>query len=140
MELFTVEVNSGIEELPLRVMTGYAPQDNPTSQEEIKTVNEFYSQLEEQITDCQESGCGLILELDSNAKLGKSIIRGEPNRISENGKILRDIIERRDLVIVNTSDKCQGVITRKRETVKKSEESVIDYVQNTQLERAIKSW
>ena len=38
------------------------------------------------------------------------------------------MIQRRNLYLVNTSDKCQGVITRRRKTVSGVEESVLDYV------------
>ena len=127
IEILVVEMNSGIKNMPIRVITGYAPQDNPTKSEDVKKVNEFYSQLEQQIVDSESSGCGTIIELDSNAKLGNENINGDPHMISENGKILRDITERRNLVVVNSLSKCDGIITRRRETSNSLEESVIDY-------------
>ena len=47
--------------------------------------------------------------------------------MSENGRTLMEIIERHDLVIVNATSKCNGVITRYRKTSKGEEKSVIDY-------------
>ena len=48
--------------------------------------------------------------------------------LSRNGKILSDIIEERNLKVVNSSEKCTGTITRSKTTSKGIEQSVIDYV------------
>ena len=61
-------------------------------------------------------------------KLGKEIIDGDPHLMSSNGKLLFDIIERQNLIVVNATNKCHRVITRQR--ILKSgvvEESCIDY-------------
>ena len=34
--------------------------------------------------------------------------------ISNNGKLMMDVVERQNLVVVNTLDSCNGVITRER--------------------------
>ena len=66
--------------------------------------------------------------MDCNAKLGKEIIKGDPHDMSSNGKLLWDIIQRRDCMVVNASEKCQGVITRSRLKNGVKEASVIDYI------------
>ena len=66
--------------------------------------------------------------MDANAKLGKDLINGDPNTMSDNGKILWDITQRRSCLVVNTTNKCKGTITRNRSRSGKTEESVIDYV------------
>lgn len=70
--------------------------------------------------------------MDANAKLGDKIIKGDPNEMSANGELLYGIIQRQGLIIGNTLDVCDGVITRRREvnTVNgiRIEESVIDYI------------
>ena len=68
---------------------------------------------------------GLIIELDCNAKLGKDIIKGDPHDMSGNGKILWDIIQRRSCTVVNSTEKCKGVITRSRMKSGIKEESVL---------------
>ena len=51
---------------------------------------------------------------------------------SRNGKIIRDtIIKENELVIVNDTEKCKGVITRVN-TANADEKSTIDYVISTQ--------
>ena len=65
--------------------------------------------------------------MDANGKLGNEIIKGDPNKISPNGRLLLDLINRKSLVVVNASDKCYGVITRMKVKGKITEKSVIDY-------------
>mgnify|MGYP003318525532 CR=1 FL=1 len=67
--------------------------------------------------------------MDFNCKLGEDIIPNDPSKkMSKNGKILWEMVERRGLTVVNGTDKCNGVITRMRETVDGVEESVIDFL------------
>ena len=84
--------------------------------------------LEEQIIVCEERNCGLVVEMDCNAKLGKDIIKGDPHEMSSNGKLLWDIVQRRECTVVNTMDQCCGVITRSRMKGKVKEESILDFV------------
>ena len=46
--------------------------------------------------------------MDANAKLGSDIIKGSPHKISSNGKLLNDLIDTRDLVVVNSLDICSA--------------------------------
>ena len=77
---------------------------------------------------CEERNCGLIIEMDANAKLGKEIIEGDPHEMSSNGKLLWGILSRRSCTVVNSTEKCEGVITRSRMKKDVKEESVIDYI------------
>ena len=66
-----------------------------------------------------------MIELDANAKLGKQHIKKDPHDMTENGRLLVDILGRQNLTIVN---KMEGTITRERITKDRIERSVIDYV------------
>ena len=48
--------------------------------------------------------------------------------MSANGKLLWDILERRNCTVVNGTTKCSGCITRSRNKAGKVEKSVLDYV------------
>jgi exonuclease III len=122
VEILVVEVT--INSMRIRFLTGYGPQED--SSEDI--INKFYAGLEEEILLCEQENCGLIAELDCNAKLGKELIQGDPNTMSNNGKMLWEIMERRECTVINTTKKCNGVITRSRQKGKTKEESVLDYV------------
>ena len=67
--------------------------------------------------------------MDSNSKLGPEIIPKDLHKQSPNGKILAGIINRHGLIVANSlGSKCEGTITRKRETINSVEESIIDHV------------
>ena len=66
--------------------------------------------------------------MDANAKLGSNIIQGDPNLMSNNGKILMDLAQRQNLTIGNLSNKCRGIITRHRKTAEAEEKSILDYL------------
>ena len=51
-----------------------------------------------------------------------------PLNISENGKIMLNLLKRHNLTAVNSMDVCEGIITRERATKNKLEKAVIDYV------------
>ena len=70
------------------------------------------------------AGTLVCIEMDSNAKLGPSII---PKPKSENGKLLERVITENDLIVVNASAICEGVITRYRKTINSVEEAVLDH-------------
>ena len=58
--------------------------------------------------------------------LGKSNILGDTHEISNNGRILLNLVERLNLVVVNLTRKCQGTTTRMRNVKNKLEESIIN--------------
>ena len=66
--------------------------------------------------------------MDANSKLGEEYIPGDPKVQSKNGKLLADVIDENDLILVNGSDKCFGKITRYRKTINGTEESIIDFL------------
>ena len=63
--------------------------------------------------------------MDCNAKIGPELIRGAKHSTSDNGKLLIDLVERRNLTIVNTLDICQGTVTRKIEDFKKEQNNLM---------------
>ena len=65
--------------------------------------------------------------MDLNAKLGQEFIAADPKPMSENRKLLKQIIENNDLIVVNESPLCDGVITRFRKTLHSEEKSVLDH-------------
>ena len=66
--------------------------------------------------------------MDANAKVWKEFIKDDPNNKSENGKLLLGLVERQNLRILNSSNKCARVMTRERVAGDNHERSVIDYI------------
>ena len=120
-EILVVEANLG--ESKVRFINGYGPQEKAPEQ----SRRSFFHQLDLDIKKSKLSGALLCIEMDSNAKLGSSIIPGDPKEQTENGKLLAKVITDNDLIVVNATQLCNGVITRHRETINGVEESVLDH-------------
>ena len=66
---------------------------------------------------------------DLNSKLGPDFIKNYPKQMTENGKILGGLLNRKALTVVNgLGDICKGLITRERTTTISVEKSIIDFV------------
>ena len=59
--------------------------------------------------------------MDANAKVGNTIIKEDPHNMTNNGKLLLDVVQRQGLIIGNSLDICKGLITRERLFDNKSE-------------------
>ena len=122
-ELLVVE--AVIEGTNVRIISGYGPQESWAESERLP----FFVALEEEILKSRLSGKPVIVQLDANSKLGPQLIKNDPHEQSPNGSILAGILERQHLVLVNgLGEKCKGLITRKRTTVKAVEKSIIDFM------------
>ena len=109
----------------IRIITGYGPQETWPESERLP----FFDALDAEVLNSKLSGKSIIIQLDANSKLGSDYIENDIHEQSVNGQLLAGIIERHNLVVVNSlKDKCQGSITRKRVTSKGKEESIIDFV------------
>ena len=122
-EMLVVQVK--VEGKEIRVITGYGPQENLTTDK----VMPFFSKLEEEIVSAKLANISVIIQMDANSKLGKELIPNDPKEQSPNGAILSEILERNALIVANSvTTKCKGVITRRRTIEGGVEESVIDFV------------
>jgi len=121
-EILVVEAK--LPEFNVRLINGYGPQEK--SSEDIR--KSFFEQLDLEIKKAKLAGTLICIEMDSNAKLGPSIIPGDPKPQSENGKLLEKVIVNNDLIVVNASQLCEGIITRFRKTIQcVVEEAVLDH-------------
>ena len=57
--------------------------------------------------------------MDANATVGENIIENDPHATSNNGKLLLEIVDRQNLTIANTLERCNGVISRERKQLEK---------------------
>ena len=105
-------------------MQGYGPQED----DDINHILNFWQEVEAETIKAKDEDCHIIIQMDANAKIGSENIKGDPHKMSNNGKIMLDIMKRQSLTIVNTLNVCKGTITRERITEGKSEKSAIDYI------------
>ena len=120
-EILVVEAE--LAKSKVRYINGYGPQENSPEY----TRKQFYDQLDLEIKKAKLAETLVCIEMDSNAKLGPSIIPGDPKPMSENGKLLEKVIVDNELIVVNATHICEGIITRYRKTVNGEEESVLDH-------------
>ena len=106
----------------VRFINGYGPQEG---NEEANSA--FFNRLDLEVKSAQLAGTLICMELDANSKLGPKLIPEDPKEQSKNGELLEKVIVENDLIVVNGTDLCKGVITRFRRTIHSTEESVIDF-------------
>ena len=111
----------------IRTINCYGPQEYPRNKKvsddeansSINSNSNFFLKLQTEIESAKNHGCLICIQMDANSKFGSNIIKGDPNeKMSENGKALFEIIQNNNLVLVNSSQKCSGVITRYRKSKK----------------------
>ena len=106
-----------------RFINAYGPQEYASLEDKIS----FYARLDQEVKNAKLFNCLFCLEMDANAKVGSEIIKNDPHKMSGNGELFLDFIARNNLIIGNSTDLCEGSITRKRVTVNGTEESILDY-------------
>ena len=114
IEIIVLQVLVGKQKI--KIINGYGPQETE-NKEKIFT---FWEELEKEIINVKEDNC-LV-------KLGAEIIMNDPNPMSYNGKLLWEIIQRQQLMCLNSHILCEGAITRHRKTIKGDEKAILDYL------------
>ena len=122
IETITIQIDIGNRNL--RIINGYGPQED----DKIEDIMNFWQEIETEVINAKDNNCMVIIQLDANAKVGKKIIKSDPNNTSNNGKILIDFIKRQNLTLVNAMELCTGTITRQRIAGNNLEKSVLDYI------------
>ena len=121
-EILVVQVKLGGTKV--RIINGYGPQEDDPLAKRLA----FWQAVEQEVVTAKNSQCMVLIQCDANAKLGNDIINQDPHQISENGRILKSLIDRENLTLLNTSHLCQGAITRNRIAKENIEKSIIDYI------------
>ena len=119
VEILTVQISIG--NLQIRVVNAYGPQED----DELHNIQNFWLNIEQEISSAIDRNCMIIVQLDANAKVGNNITKQSTSR---NGMILLDLLKRQNMHLANSLDQCKGIITRQRTTVVGVERSVLDYV------------
>ena len=120
-EYISVEIK--LDNLNVRVVCGYGPQMNDKIERKLK----FWSDMDYQVSEASNNNSGIIIQMDSNAHVGESIITDDKNEMNKNGELLRDFLNRNPtLSVINGTELCVGTITRRRETKTRTEEAILD--------------
>ena len=104
-------VEGVIGKIRIRFINAYGVQETASAEDRC----EFFALLDQEVQFCVNNGILLCLELDANAKVGELIENNPQEEISPNGRLLIEIIERNNLILVNGTSKCEGKITRQKQ-------------------------
>ena len=97
-EFATAKMESG--NICFRLLVVYGPQEG----DHIDKINNFYENLSLQIERASVAGDPMLMMGDFNAKLGKSIIKGDIHDMSSNGQKLHNLIIKYNLNMVNSME------------------------------------
>ena len=123
VEVLTVEIYAS--GLKIRCICGYGPQENHT----IERKNKFWSRLKAEVEDAIENDAAILIQMDGNLWAGPDVVKNDPHPCNQNGQFLKDLLECfPQLSIANNLDICEGRITRRRQTVLRCEESILDFL------------
>ena len=99
-EFITIQFNDAYT---WRLILGYGFQEKRTR---------FFIEIENQIEKCIADGIPFLWIGDCNGKLGSDIITDDINNLTPNGALIKDIVDRKNLKVINGSTKCTGKWTR----------------------------
>ena len=125
-----------LEKTPVRAISAYAPQENALLEKKEK----FWDFLDKEVNNAEIEGDGLIIQMDSNLHAGPELVKDDPNDQNRNGRLFCEFLARNpQLIVVNTLDICEGLITRKRDLKNATEEAVLDFfIVNERLRAYVK--
>ena len=113
-----------IERFPIRLICGYGPQEY-----DEKTRKEcFWQYLDQEIQSAKRDGAAVVLQMDGNMWAGDRIIKSDPKKQNQNGKLFEAfLVKNSHLSVVNALPICEGDITRVRHTRDRTEETILDF-------------
>ena len=121
-EAITVEI--WVQGFPVRLICGYGPQEYDKSDRKDR----FWSYLGSEVKNATKNGAALVLQVDGNLWAGTSIIKDDPKPQNQNGKYFEQFLkEHKHLTVVNSLPLCSGNITRRRNTINGTQESILDF-------------
>ena len=122
VEALSVEIS--VRNMRIRCCVAYGCQET----ELVEKKDAFWSYLDEDVIEADNSEAGFILHFDGNLWAGKEIIPGDPRPQNKNGKLFQEFLERHPhLSVVNSLPVCDGLITRRRKCKENIEESILDF-------------
>ena len=83
----------------------------PQLGDEMEKKQKFWEFIEQQACMAHNVGAGFILQMDSNAHLGRDVLKDDINEQNVNGKLFVQFLERMpNLTLINSLDLCEGSI------------------------------
>ena len=122
-----------VSTLKVRLVVGYGANESDRQAKKLETTQKerkqkLWEYLDQEITEAENKGQGLVIQIDANAYLGSDIIPNDPNDPNGTGNLFREFLKRNPAItVVNSLQLCKGVITRRRTTINGIEEAALDF-------------
>ena len=121
-EILVIEVK--LNGMQVRCINGYGPQESDSKDRKQK----FWERLSSEIEDADTNNKAIIIQMDGNLHLGPEIILGDPNECNANGKLFKEFLGKfPHLTIINSTERCDKIITRSRVAKGKVEKAALDF-------------
>ena len=78
----------------MKIINAYGPQELKTEKENIFR---FWQNLEKEIILAKDQNCKILIQVDANVKVACDIIKSDPHKLSSNGQLLLELIDRQKL-------------------------------------------
>ena len=130
-EALTVQIS--VNNLEIRCVVGYGACESDRQAKKLDTNQhdrklKLWEFLENEVIEAENKCQGLVIQMDANASLGPELLKNDPNNQNSNGRLFANFLQRNPaLIVVNNLDLCKGLITRRRKTIHKTEEAVLDF-------------
>ena len=129
VEVLTVEI--WVEDFPIRLVVAYGPQNSDRENNAPKhkeTKEKFWEYIEKEFIEAKKTASGFLVHMDGNLHAGEEIVPNDPNPPNENGKMFKAFLDRNpEIIVVNSLNICEGLITRFRKTINGIERAVLDF-------------
>ena len=120
-EIMWVKLKFKNQNYIIAIVYGYSGE----SRVEEDEIDEWYYSLEKEISKYTEEKVIIVGDLNAHIGNDEDGIEGNIEKINQNGKLLRSLVERRCLFVINATEKCIGKWTREDPN---GGRSIIDYV------------
>ena len=118
VEMLWIKLNNGV--VVVRFGIVYMPQEDAKT---VKEQQKIFGLMKEQIEAAIRLNEIVVLMGDFNCKVGKTI-PSNTDKVTKGGKILKKMLEKYNLCLVNSESICKGTWTR----IEGEEKSILDYV------------
>ena len=107
-EIMWVKLKVKNQNYIIAIVYGYSGE----SRVEEDEIDEWYYSLEKEISKYTEEKVIIVGDLNAHIGNDEDGIEGNIEKINQNGKLLRSLVERRCLFVINATEKCIGKWTR----------------------------
>ena len=111
VEIIVIEIKIK-EQFRIRIINAYGPQECSI----LDKKEAFWAHLQTQVDNAVEAEAAVLIQMDANAILGDTIIKGDPNKMNKNGELFAKFLSaNQSLFLLDKSDKTNAKVSLRGE-------------------------